>query len=75
LGALERVDAKLKRLRAIEASYRQEIRWAQADLKRDPDHRHRYERAVEKSERKIAKILPKIHAMIERRERVREHLR
>ena len=70
-AATERLDVKIRRLQAIEASYNQEIKWAEADVKRDPEGRRRYERSIEKSRKKIAKILPKIHALLEKRGRLK----
>jgi hypothetical protein len=74
VGAVERLEAKIKHLRALEASYRQEVKWAEADLKREPENRRKYERMIEKSKRKAEKLLPKIRELIERRERVKARL-
>ena len=69
------MEAKVKHLRGLEASYRQEIKRAEADLKRDPEHRKRYEYVMKKSRRKQEKLLPKIHALVEKRERMKARLR
>ena len=75
MGALENIDAKLKHLRAIEATYKQEVRWADADIKRDPENRRKYERTKAKSEKKMTKVMRKIHIMVLKRERVKARLK
>lgn len=59
------LDRKIKRLGGMEARYRAAIKEAQRDARRDPDRRKVYERTIERYERKIAKVLPKIRRLRE----------
>lgn len=67
MGALEKMDLRIKRLTTIEAEYRASLKRAQADLRKDPEHKKKYTRIITKRERKVDKLLPKIRRLRERR--------
>ena len=68
---LDRVDRQLRRLRAIEASYRHWIKRAHEEFRDetvDKEKAHkRYDRIREKYTRKIERLQPKIRALTLRR--------
>jgi len=67
----ERLDAKIKRLRRIEASYRSEIRRAELRMEEETGHpekaRRRYERARIKNSWKIEGLSEKIRGLTRKR--------
>ncbi len=65
------LDQRIKRLTAIDAACRSDIKHAQASLRDDPDRKKKYERTIEKRERKIEKLLPKIRHLRELRAAIR----
>ena len=71
MGTAERLEAKMKRLRRIEASYRTEIRRAEermADDSVDSEKaRHRYERVRAKFNYKIEVLAEKIRDLTTKR--------
>jgi hypothetical protein len=75
MAEIERVMRKLRHLRRVEASYRADIRRALEQSKAetvDPVRaRERYERLRLKYERRIERIVPKIRALTDRRERLK----
>ena len=54
---------------AIETEYRHAIKRAEEDLRRDPEHKKKYQRLLEKNRRKAEKLLPKIRRLRELRSR------
>jgi len=67
LSVREKLDLQIKRLVAIETAHRHNLRKAEEDLHRDTAHRSRYLRRIQKTKRKIEKLLPKIRRLRERR--------
>jgi len=69
--SLDRVDHKLRRLRAIESSYRHWIKGAQEEMREATVDRDRAQRRFEKIKvkytRKIDKLQPKIRSLTLRR--------
>lgn len=72
MPSTERLDLKIKRLTAIEAAYRAEIKRAHAGEKDDRERKLRYERTIAKYERKMEKLLPKIRRLREIRTAMRD---
>jgi len=64
-----KLNQRIKHLTGIEGEYRTVIKRAQEDMRRDPDHKKRYERVVKKYQAKIDKILPKVRRLRELRAR------
>jgi len=68
---LEKVDHKLRRLRAIESSYRKTIKRAHEELRNetvDKDKaQKRYDKVKKKYNKKIDKLQPKIRSLIQKR--------
>lgn len=68
---LEKVDHKLRRLRAIESSYRKTIKRAQEELRNETVDKEkaqkRYDKVKKKYNRKIEKLQPKIRALMHKR--------
>ena len=65
------MDRKLRRLRAIEASYRHTIKRAQDEVRHETVDREKAQRRLDKVrakyQRKIEKLQPKIRALATRR--------
>jgi len=64
-----KLDLRIKHFTRIEGEYRTEIKRAQADIRRDPDRKKKYERAIKKAQKKIDKLLPKVRRLRELRTR------
>ena len=67
MPAHAKLDLRMKRLMAIETEYRHAIKRAEEDLRRDPEHKKKYQRLLEKNRRKAEKLLPKIRRLRELR--------
>lgn len=71
MGKAERLEAKIKRFRRIEASYRNEIRRAEAAMSEDTvdseKARHKYDRARAKFNYKIEVLAEKIRDLTTKR--------
>lgn len=66
---LAALDRRIKRLGRTEARYRAMIKGAEADLRRDPDRKAKYQRVIAKTERRMEKLLPRIRRLREIRAR------
>lgn len=61
-------------MRKIEAQYKQAAREAEEATHSDPDHRRRHEYDRDKATKKMTKVMAKVRAMFEKRERMRAKL-
>ena len=69
MPASSKLDHKIKSLAKIEGEFRTQIKQAQADIRRDPDHKKRYEGQIKKYRKKIDKLLGKVRRLRELRAR------
>ena len=69
MPASSKLDHKIKSLAKIEGEFRTQIKQAQADIRRDPDHKKRYERQITKYQKKIGKLLGRVRRLRELRAR------